>query len=37
MAGVAQWIERWPVNEKVAGLIPSPHAHLPGVEGQVPS
>ena len=22
-AGVAQWIECWPVNPKVAGLIPS--------------
>ena len=23
LAGVAQWIECWPVNQKVAGLIPS--------------
>ena len=23
LAGVAQWIERWPVNERVAGWIPS--------------
>ena len=23
LAGVAQWIERWPVNQRVAGLIPS--------------
>ena len=22
LAGVAQWIEPWPVNQKVAGLIP---------------
>ena len=22
LAGVAQWIERWPVNQKVAGLTP---------------
>ena len=22
-AGVAQWTEHWPVNRKVAGLIPS--------------
>ena len=23
MAGVAQWIEHWPVNQKVTTLIPS--------------
>ena len=23
LAGVAQWIERWPVNPRVAGSIPS--------------
>ena len=23
LAGVAQWIERWPANQKVAGSIPS--------------
>ena len=23
LAGVAQWIQCWPVNRKVAGLIPS--------------
>ena len=23
LAGVAQWIKFWPVNRKVAGLIPS--------------
>ena len=23
MGGVAQWIERWPENQRVAGLIPS--------------
>ena len=22
LAGVAQWIERWPVKQKVSGLIP---------------
>ena len=22
LAGVAQWIERWPANRKVTGLIP---------------
>ena len=23
LAGVAQWIELWPANQRVAGLIPS--------------
>ena len=23
LAGVAQWIELWPVNPRVAGLVPS--------------
>ena len=23
MGGVAQWIEHWPVNQKVGGSIPS--------------
>ena len=23
LAGVAQWIERWPANQRVAGSIPS--------------
>ena len=23
LAGVAQWMERWPANQRVAGLIPS--------------
>ena len=23
LAGVAQWIERWPVNQRVTGSIPS--------------
>ena len=23
LAGVAQWTEHWPVNQRVAGLIPS--------------
>ena len=23
LAGVAQWIERWPANQKVTGSIPS--------------
>ena len=33
-AGVAQWIEHWPVNKRVAGLIPSQGTCL--VAGQVP-
>ena len=35
LAGVAQWIEREPVNERVAGSIPSQGTCL--VVGQVPS
>ena len=23
LAGVAQWVEHWPANERVTGLIPS--------------
>ena len=35
LAGVAQWIECWPANQRVAGLIPvGAHAW---VAGQVPS
>ena len=34
LAGVAQWTKRWPVNHKVAGLIPSVGCML---VGQVPS
>ena len=34
LAGVAQWTERWPANQRVAGLIPfGAHAW---VAGQVP-
>ena len=35
LAGVAQWIECWPANQKVAGLIPSQGTCL--CFGQVPS
>ena len=28
LAGVAQWLEGWPANQKAAGLIPSPNACL---------
>ena len=34
MAGVVQWIELWPTDHKVAGLIPSQAAW---VSGQVTS
>ena len=30
LAGVAQWIERQPVNQKVTGLIPRAHAWVSG-------
>ena len=30
LAAVAQWIERWPANQKVTGLIPS-QGHMPGL------
>ena len=30
LAGGAQWIERWPLNRKVAGLIPSQGTCLGG-------
>ena len=35
MAGVAQWVKYWPVNQKVTGLIPSQGVHA-WVVGQVP-
>ena len=35
LAGVAQWIERWSVNQRVAGSIPS-QGTCPAV-GHVPS
>ena len=33
LAGVAQWIESWPVNQKVTGLIPSQGTYLDYVFG----
>ena len=30
LAGVAQWIEYWPANQRVAGLIPRAQAWLRG-------
>ena len=37
LAGVAQWIELRPANQRVAGLVPSQGACLGGGPGQVPS
>ena len=31
LAGVAQWIDRWPENLKAAGLIPTQSGHMPGL------
>ena len=31
LAGVAQWIEHWPENQRVAGSIPS-LGHMPGLQ-----
>ena len=33
LAGVAQWVERWPVKQRVAGLIPSQGTCLGGRPG----
>ena len=33
LAGVAQWIEHWPVNQRVAGSIPSQGTCLGGGSG----
>ena len=35
LAGVAQWTEHWPVNQRVAGLIPS--WHIPGLGARSPA
>ena len=35
LAGVAQGMERWPVNQRVAGSIPS-QGHVPGVQARSP-
>ena len=33
LAGVAQWIECWPVNQRVASCIPS-LGHMPGLQAR---
>ena len=35
LAGVAQWIEHWPENQRVASLIPSLE-HMPGLQARSP-
>ena len=35
LAGVAQWIEHGPANQRVAGSIPSP-GHMPGLQARSP-
>ena len=35
LAGVAQWIEWWPANQRVAYLIPS-LGHMPGLQATSP-
>ena len=35
LAGVAQWIEHWPENQRVAGLIPR-SGHMPGLQARSP-
>ena len=35
LAAVAQWIERWPVNHRVASSIPS-QGHMPGLQAGSP-
>ena len=35
LAGVAQWIERWPGNQRVTGSIPS-LGHMPGLWARSP-
>ena len=36
LAGVAQWIERQPVNQKLTGSIPS-QRHMPGLRARCPA
>ena len=33
LAGVAQWIEHWPANQKVTGSIPGQDTYLDGGPG----
>ena len=35
LAGVAQWIEHWPANQRVTGLIPSQDS-MPGLWARSP-
>ena len=35
LAGVAQWIECWPANQRVTGLIPS-LGHIRGLQARSP-
>ena len=35
LAGVAQWIECWPVNQRVTGSIPS-LGHMPELQARSP-
>ena len=35
LAGVSQWIEGWPSNQRVAGSIPS-LGHMPGLQASSP-
>ena len=36
LTGVAQWIERQPVNQKVTGLIPTWSGHTPVLQARCP-
>ena len=36
LACVAQWTGRWPVNQKVTGLIPTWSGHVPGLWARSP-
>ena len=35
LAGVGQWIEHWPVNQRVVGSIPK-SGHMPGLWARSP-
>ena len=35
LAGVAQWIEHWPADQRVTSSIPSPE-HMPGLQARSP-
>ena len=36
LAGVAQWIHHWPVNQRVTGSITSQGGHMPGLRARSP-